>query len=258
MDGAKLAYVPPKPGTSGNAQVYKVEGGTTGIKEIQYSPSTVDKAIKSTHVGEYYKVTYTDGSKAKIIDPSTAMALGAALIASTPQGQEAWQKVAPQLSASVREDVQKLAVYLLLLNPGSPFSTGSITTLPIADLGPLRPLGYPADNGPDKADPGSSGYGAGGKVELPASTGDSRTVEPSGSSMTTPAEADPSLRPGAMINENGQHGAKGSMKAPDLGGVDDCIASQTQNLNRKLGEKLVKDDCRLKRARLVLSRQRQQ
>lgn len=195
MDGAKLAYVPPKPGTSGNAQVYKVEGGTTGIKEIQYSPSTVDKAIKSTHVGEYYKVTYTDGSKAKIIDPSTAMALGAALIASTPQGQEAWQKVAPQLSASVREEVQKLAVYLLLLNPGSSFSTGSITTLPIADLGPLRPLG----NGPDKADPGSSGYGAGGKVELPVSTAGSRIDESGGWSTSTPAESMPGL--GNVYNE---------------------------------------------------------
>lgn len=101
---------------------------------------------------------------AQILEVPLAMALGAALIASTPQGQEAWQKVAPQLSASVREEVQKLAVYLLLLNSGSPFSTGSITTQPIADLGSLRPLGYPADNGPDKADPGSSGYGAGGRL----------------------------------------------------------------------------------------------
>ncbi|MBX8497021.1 hypothetical protein K5D67_19195, partial [Pseudomonas cichorii] len=71
MDGAKLTYVPPKTGTSGNAQVYKVEGGTTGIKEIQYSPSTVDAPVKSVHVGEYYKITYVDGSKAKVIDPAT-------------------------------------------------------------------------------------------------------------------------------------------------------------------------------------------
>ncbi|MCU1731806.1 MULTISPECIES: hypothetical protein [unclassified Pseudomonas] len=71
MDGAKLTYVPPKTGTSGNAQVYKVEGGTTGIKEIQYSPSTVDASVKSVHVGEYYKITYVDGSKAKVIDPAT-------------------------------------------------------------------------------------------------------------------------------------------------------------------------------------------
>ncbi len=71
MDGAKLKYVPPKTGTSGNAQVYKVEGGTTGIKEIQYSPSTVNASVKSVHVGEYYKLTYVDGSKAKVIDPAT-------------------------------------------------------------------------------------------------------------------------------------------------------------------------------------------
>ncbi|MDQ7985184.1 DUF637 domain-containing protein [Pseudomonas sp. G34] len=71
MDGANLTYVPPKAGTSGNAQVYKVEGGTTGIKEIQYSPSTVDASVKSVHVGEYYKITYVDGSKAKVIDPAT-------------------------------------------------------------------------------------------------------------------------------------------------------------------------------------------
>lgn len=69
--GAKLTYVPPRAGSSGNAKVYKVEGGTTGIKEIQYSPSTVDASVKSTHVGEYYKVTYFDGSKAKVIDPAT-------------------------------------------------------------------------------------------------------------------------------------------------------------------------------------------
>jgi filamentous hemagglutinin len=71
MDGAELKYVPPKTGTSGNAQVYKVEGGTTGIKEIQYSPSTADAAVKSVHVGEYYKITYVNGTKAKVIDPET-------------------------------------------------------------------------------------------------------------------------------------------------------------------------------------------
>ena len=71
MDGAKLTYVPPKTGASGNAQVYKVEGSTTRIKEIQYSPSTVDASIKSVHVGEYYKITYIDDSKTKIIDPAT-------------------------------------------------------------------------------------------------------------------------------------------------------------------------------------------
>jgi len=34
MDGAKLTYVPPKTGTSGNAQVYKVEGGTLALKRF--------------------------------------------------------------------------------------------------------------------------------------------------------------------------------------------------------------------------------
>lgn len=71
MDGAKLKYVPPKRKSSGNAQVYEVEGGATGIKEVQYSPSTVDKPLKSVHVGEYYKITYIDGSKVKVVDPLT-------------------------------------------------------------------------------------------------------------------------------------------------------------------------------------------
>nr|WP_256662533.1 MULTISPECIES: hemagglutinin repeat-containing protein [unclassified Pseudomonas] len=71
MDGAKLIYEPPRAGSSGNAQVYRVEGGTTGIKEIQYSPSTVGGVKPSIHIGEYYKVTYFDGSKAKVVDPST-------------------------------------------------------------------------------------------------------------------------------------------------------------------------------------------
>lgn len=69
MDGATLVRIPPKAGTSGNAKVYRVDGGATGIKEIQYSPSTANALEKSTHVGEYYKITYFDGSKAKVIDP---------------------------------------------------------------------------------------------------------------------------------------------------------------------------------------------
>jgi len=170
---------------------------------------------------------------AQILEVPLAMALGAALIASTPQGQEAWQKVAPQLSASVREDVQKLAVYLLLLNPGSPFSTGSITTLPIADLGPLRPLGYPADNGPDKADPGSAGYGAGGKVELPVSTGGSRIDESGGWSTSTPAESMPGLgnvySEGAYEPNQGAVGNVGELfKQPGFGS-DIKVASQKTN-----------------------------
>lgn len=170
--------------------------------------------------------------------------VGGEVIANNPEYQQKLADALAKLSDSERRRLENLAD--LLGTDGFPIHKGELGKFifPIPERG--------------ASTPDSNGYGAGGKVELPASTGDSRTVEPSGSSMTTPAEADPSLRPGAMINENGQDGAKGSMKAPDLGGVDDCIASQTQNLNRKLGEKLVKDDCRLKRARLVLSRQRQQ
>jgi len=46
-----------------------VEGGTMGVKEIQYSPSAVGGDVLSTHKGEYYKLTYLDGSKVKIVDP---------------------------------------------------------------------------------------------------------------------------------------------------------------------------------------------
>lgn len=68
MDGATLT---PKvrASSSGNAQVYTVEGSTTGIKEIQYSPSTIGDDVLSTHKGEYYKLTYADGSKVKVVDP---------------------------------------------------------------------------------------------------------------------------------------------------------------------------------------------
>lgn len=62
MDGA-TATVSIKSKASGNAQVYKIEGGTTGVKEIQHSPSTIGKDVSpSTHQGEYYKITYSDGS----------------------------------------------------------------------------------------------------------------------------------------------------------------------------------------------------
>ncbi len=70
MDGATLVRIPAKANSSGNAQVYRVSGGATGIREIQYSPSTAGSAQKSVHVGEYYKLTYFDGSKVKVIDPS--------------------------------------------------------------------------------------------------------------------------------------------------------------------------------------------
>ncbi|WP_339492818.1 hypothetical protein [Pseudomonas sp. EA_15y_Pfl2_R67] len=70
MDGATLTPKV-KASSSGNAQVYTVKGGTTGIKEVQYSPSTVGDDILSTHKGEYYKLTYSDGSKVKVVDPGS-------------------------------------------------------------------------------------------------------------------------------------------------------------------------------------------
>ncbi|WP_173477416.1 two-partner secretion domain-containing protein [Pseudomonas chlororaphis] len=63
-----------KSGTSGNAQVFKVsssDGGVSKIVEVQYSPSTAGAVKQSTHIGEYYKLTYADGSKIKIIEPAT-------------------------------------------------------------------------------------------------------------------------------------------------------------------------------------------
>lgn len=68
MDGATLTQTY-KAKSSGNAEVYKVEGSATGIKEIQHSPSTINKNVPpSEHRGEYYKITYSDGSKDKIVD----------------------------------------------------------------------------------------------------------------------------------------------------------------------------------------------
>jgi filamentous hemagglutinin len=69
MDGA-TATISTKAKSSGNAQVYKIDGSATGIKEIQYSPSTVNSVNQSTHIGEYYKITCGDGSKIKVVDPA--------------------------------------------------------------------------------------------------------------------------------------------------------------------------------------------
>ncbi|MCR8931695.1 MULTISPECIES: two-partner secretion domain-containing protein [unclassified Pseudomonas] len=70
MDGA-TATLSTKSKTSGNAQVYEISGSATGIKEIQYSPSTVDSVNKSTHIGEYYRITYSDNTSVKVVDPDT-------------------------------------------------------------------------------------------------------------------------------------------------------------------------------------------
>ncbi|WP_256735539.1 hemagglutinin repeat-containing protein [Pseudomonas sp. dw_612] len=64
MDGAKTTPKPPSPGSSGNAQVFTVEGHPL-IKEVQFSPASDE----STHGGQYYKFTFTDGTKVKVIDP---------------------------------------------------------------------------------------------------------------------------------------------------------------------------------------------
>ncbi|WP_439871108.1 DUF6861 domain-containing protein [Pseudomonas syringae] len=69
MDGATVTDVPPRAKSSKNAQIFEIKGSATGIKEIQYSPSTAGKFTPSKHIGEYYKITYIDKSKIKIIDP---------------------------------------------------------------------------------------------------------------------------------------------------------------------------------------------
>lgn len=71
MDGATVTDVPPRAGSSQNAQIFEIDGSATGIKKIQYSPSTVGKQIDSDHIGEYYKISYNDGSKIKVVDPNT-------------------------------------------------------------------------------------------------------------------------------------------------------------------------------------------
>ena len=71
MDGATVENVAAK--GAGNAQVFNVNGSATGIKQVQYSPSTVDlpPSLQSDHIGEYYKLTFNDGSKIKIVDPTS-------------------------------------------------------------------------------------------------------------------------------------------------------------------------------------------
>jgi hypothetical protein len=74
MDGYEILDKSTKKGTSGNAQVFEVRNHPF-IKEVQFSPSTLDapKEMRSTHVGQYYKFTYKDGSTAKVIDPKDYM-----------------------------------------------------------------------------------------------------------------------------------------------------------------------------------------
>ncbi len=69
MDGVAVVDST-RSGTSGLSQAFKIDGGASGIKEIQYSPSTVGAEIKTTHIGEYYKITLKDGSKIKVVQPT--------------------------------------------------------------------------------------------------------------------------------------------------------------------------------------------
>lgn len=55
----------PLSSSSGNAQIFTVEKSSTGITEVQFSPVSES----STHAGQYYKITYADGSKVKVVDP---------------------------------------------------------------------------------------------------------------------------------------------------------------------------------------------
>ncbi|WP_207769793.1 hypothetical protein [Solimicrobium silvestre] len=72
MDGYSVTDKAARANSSGNAQIFTVENNPL-IKEVQYSPSTeqLPLADQSQHIGEYYKFTYQDGSKAKVIDPNT-------------------------------------------------------------------------------------------------------------------------------------------------------------------------------------------
>ena len=71
MDGWTVIDKAPKTGSSGNAQVFSVDapagGDTPVVKQVQYSPAS----DVSTHSGEYYKFSYTDGTTVKIINPDT-------------------------------------------------------------------------------------------------------------------------------------------------------------------------------------------
>ncbi|WP_225594830.1 hemagglutinin repeat-containing protein [Pseudomonas sp. PDM22] len=172
-----------------------------------------------------------------LLEGGLAAALGAALIATTPQAQEAWAKVAPELSSSVREDVQKLALYLILLQPGSPVSPTDLR-FPIFQPDSL-PLVTPSVD-PTLWKPGSGGYGADGKVDTSVSTGGSEIHENNGSINTSPAGPVPS--PGAMISETStpsgrtltdhavesltRHGFK------DLQQVDDVINNSTHTITQ--------------------------
>ncbi|MDB0573847.1 hypothetical protein LBW59_24175, partial [Ralstonia solanacearum] len=70
MDGRTVVDKPARSSSSGNAQIFTVDApkeGAAVVKEVQYSP----ESDVSQHGGQYYKFTYTDGSKVKVINPDT-------------------------------------------------------------------------------------------------------------------------------------------------------------------------------------------
>lgn len=73
MDGAVLTLVPPKAGTSGLAEVYRVDKSATGIKEVEYHPG----GGQHTKSGDmYYKIVMNDGTQIRIIDPNSSFKPG--------------------------------------------------------------------------------------------------------------------------------------------------------------------------------------
>jgi filamentous hemagglutinin len=79
MDRWAVTDKAPRVNSSGNAQVFTVDGpadGSVAVKQVQFSPSTEGMSVQSQHVGQYYKFSYTDGSTVKVIDPSSYVVKG--------------------------------------------------------------------------------------------------------------------------------------------------------------------------------------
>jgi hypothetical protein len=70
--GATITPGAARPSSSGNSQILIVEGSSTGVVQVQYSPASA----QSTHGGQYYKFTYADGAELKVIDPANYRVLG--------------------------------------------------------------------------------------------------------------------------------------------------------------------------------------
>jgi Hemagglutinin repeat len=70
--GATITPGSARASSSGNSQILNVEGSSTGVVQVQYSPASA----QSSHGGQYYKFTYVDGAELKVIDPATYRVLG--------------------------------------------------------------------------------------------------------------------------------------------------------------------------------------